>query len=259
MNLKQEVFMKYFIVSIALFCIIFAFSNCSKEEENQRIIISDEIEVIRLSKNAYVHISSLEVHPWGKVDTNGLIFVDGNEAFLFDTPWNDEQTEILVNWINDSLKAKVTTFVAGHWHGDNIGGLNYLHSIGVKSYANHLTNYFAELNEMPVPMNAFIDNLELNLNGKNVNCHYFGGAHSADNIVIWIPSEEILFGGCMIRDINSTGLGNTSDAEIDQWLPTIEKVIENFPNAKIVIPGHGQIGGIELLEHTKTQVINYLQ
>ena len=117
-----------------------------------------------------------------------------------------------------------------------------------------MTIELAEAHKMPVPQHGFTDSFELNLNGHKIHCHYFGGAHTADNIVIWIPSEEILFGGCMIRDINSTGLGNTSDAKIDEWLPTIEKVIENFPNAKIVIPGHGDIGGIELLEHTKNQL-----
>ena len=246
--------MKKLIACVLFISISFIFINCEKKEEIKRILISDDIELIKLSDKAYVHISTMEVPHWGKVTANGLILIDGNEAFLFDTPWNDSQTEKLVKWIDDTLSAKVITFVPGHWHGDNIGGLNYLHSIGVKSYANQMTIDLAEAKGMPVPQNGFVDLLELNLNGNKVYCHYYGGAHSADNIVIWIPSEEILFGGCMIRDINSTGLGNTSDAKVDEWLPTIEKVIENFPNAKIVIPGHGEIGGIELLEHTKNQL-----
>ena len=246
--------MKKFILCILLLGISFVFIACEKKDEIKRIQISEDIELIKLSEKAYVHISIMEVPPWGKVSTNGLIFIDGNEVFLFDTPWNDSQTEILVNWINNSLSAEVTTFVPGHWHADNLGGLDYLHSIEIKSYANQMTIDLAEANGMPVPQYGFVDLLELNLNGNKVYCHYFGGAHSADNIVIWIPSEEILFGGCMIRDINSTGLGNTSDAKVDEWLPTIEKVIEYFPNVKIVIPGHGEIGGIELLEHTKKQL-----
>ena len=246
--------MRNCIVGILFLCISLGIITCEKQEENKRIKISDDIELIKLSKKVYVHTSTMEVPHWGKVDANGLIFVDGNEAFLFDTPWNDIQTETLINWISNTLSAKVTTFVPGHWHGDNLGGLGYLHSIGVKSYANQITIDLAEVNGMPVPQYGFIDLLELNLNDHKVYCYYFGGAHSADNIVIWIPSDEILFGGCMIRDINSTGLGNTSDAKVEEWLPTIEKVIVNFPNAKIVIPGHGQIGGIELLEHTKNQL-----
>jgi len=246
--------MKKFIFGILILSIFLVFISCEKKEEMKRIQISDDIELIKLSERAYVHISYFELPPWGIVSANGLIFLDGNEAFLFDTPGNDEQTETLVNWINNSLSAEVTTFVPGHWHTDNLGGLNYLHSIGVKSYANQMTIDLAEANDMPIPHNGFMDFLELVLNEHKIYCHYFGGAHSADNIVTWIPSEGILFGGCMLRDINSTGLGNTADAKIEEWLPTIEKLIESFPNAKIVIPGHGQIGGIELLEHTRNQL-----
>jgi metallo-beta-lactamase class B len=125
-------------ISILLFSILII-SNNNKSFENEIIHISDDIELIKLSERAYVYISSTEVPHWGKVSGNGLFFVDGKEAFLFDTPWDDKTTETLVNWISDALSAKVTTFVAGHWHGDNIGGLDYLHSIGVKSYANQMT------------------------------------------------------------------------------------------------------------------------
>jgi len=118
-----------------------------------------------------------------------------------------------------------------------------------------MTIELAKLNGMPIPQNGFIGFLELNFGINKIHCHYFGGAHTADNIVIWLPSEKILFGGCMIRDINSTGLGNIADAKVDEWLPTIQKVIENFGDVEIVVPGHGNIGGIDLLEHTRNQLL----
>lgn len=246
--------MKNIILAVVFFCVIFIISNCTKQTENQRIIISDEIELIKLSERTYVHISVAEMQGFGSVSSNGLIFVVGNEAFLFDTPVTDSQTEVLVNWIADTLLANVTTFVPTHWHADNLGGLDYLHSIGVKSYANQMTIELAQANGMPVPQNGFSEYLELDLGGYKVYAHYFGGAHSADNIVIWVPSEKILFAGCMVRAINFTGLGNTADAVVHEWLPTIHQVIENFPDARIVIPGHGEIGGMELLEHTRRQL-----
>jgi len=230
------------------------FNNNTKQAENLRIRISDDIELIKLSDRAYVHVSVSELPGFGVFSSNGLIFVVDNEAFLFDTPVTEFQTKVLVNWITYSLSANLTTFVAGHWHDDNLGGLNYLHSIGVKSYANQMTIKLAEANKMPVPQNGFIDFLELDLGSYKIHSYFFGGAHSADNIVTWIPSEEILFGGCMIRANNVTGLGNIADAVVDEWLPTIQQVIANFPNARIVIPGHGEIGGIELLEHTRRQL-----
>jgi hypothetical protein len=92
----------------------------------RNIRVSDDIELIRLSENAYIHVSVSEMAGFGKVSSNGLIFVDGNEAFLFDTPVTNSQTETLVKWIADSLLAKISTFVPNHWHDDCIGGKELL-------------------------------------------------------------------------------------------------------------------------------------
>jgi metallo-beta-lactamase class B len=217
----------------------------------QKFSVSDDIELIKLSEKAYVHVSISEIAGFGKVSSNGLVLVNDGEAFLFDTPVTDYQTETLVTWLADSLKACVSTFIPNHWHSDCLGGLEYLHSKGIKSFANQLTAVLAKENGKPVPQQSFIDSLRLSLHGIDIYCHYLGGGHSVDNIVAWIPSEKILFGGCMVKDIHSNGLGNLSDAKIEEWLPTIQKVTAKFPNAKIIIPGHGQIGGKELLEHTQ--------
>jgi hypothetical protein len=56
---------------------------------------------------------------------------------------------------------------------------------------------------------------------------------------------------------DSKGLGNLSDAKTDEWPGTIQKVIAKFPSVKTVIPGHGRIGGKELLEHTKELLRKY--
>jgi metallo-beta-lactamase class B len=74
-------------------------------------------------------------------------------------------------------------------------------------------------------------------------------AHSPDNIVTWIPGEKILFGGCMVKAMDA-GRGNHSDANLQQWSATISKVKKEFPQAKIVISGHGDHGGTELLDYT---------
>ena len=113
-----------------------------------------------------------------------------------------------------------------------------------------MTIDLAEANGKPVPRHGFTDSLRLVLGGETVECHYLGGGHTADNIVVWIPSEKILFAGCMVKDVHSKGLGNLSDANLEEWLPTVQKVTARFPDACIVIPGHGQIGGKEILVHT---------
>jgi metallo-beta-lactamase class B len=40
------------------------------------------------------------------------------------------------------------------------------------------------------------------------------------------------------------------DANVGEWSRTVEKVKQQYPNVKIVIPGHGKIGGKDLLDFT---------
>ena len=217
----------------------------------QRIKISSDIELIKLSEHAYLHVSYAEIPSFGWVASNGLIFINGNEAFLFDTPVTDSQTKVLITWLKDSLKLKIVGFIPNHWHSDCMGGLGYLQSLKIKSYANQKTIDIARTKHLPVPTYGFKDSLELKLGNKLIKCFYFGAAHTLDNIVVWIPSEKILFPGCMIKSIDAKDLGNIADGDLSAYPRTIDKLINIFPSAKIVIPGHGAIGGIELIRHTK--------
>jgi metallo-beta-lactamase class B len=213
--------------------------------------ISNDLELIQISQNAYVHVSYSMITTYGRVASNGLIYVNDGQAFLFDTPMNDSLTKALYSWITDSLNLKITGFVPNHWHADCMGGLGFLQSMGIKSYANQMTIDIAKEKGLPLPTYGFKDSLILTIGGKLIKCYYFGAAHSSDNIVVWIPSESILFAGCMVKDLNAQSLGNIADANLKEWPKTIDKLIEKFKLAKIVIPGHGQFGGFELLEHTK--------
>ena len=95
--------------------------------------ISDDISITQLSDKVYTYVSLAEIEGWGMVPSNGMIVINNHQAALLDTPINDAQTETLVNWVADSLHAKVTTFIPNHWHGDCIGGLGYLQKKGVQS------------------------------------------------------------------------------------------------------------------------------
>ncbi|HQH66615.1 MAG TPA: subclass B1 metallo-beta-lactamase [Clostridia bacterium] len=239
--MKQKIFL-----ATALF-LLFQLSGFAQT----KIKVSDDIELIQLSPKAYVHVSVSEMKGFGKVSSNGLVLVDGNKAFLFDTPVTNEQTETLVTFIADSLHATVIGFVPNHWHEDCMGGLAYLNKKKIKSYANQKTIDIAKEKGLPIPKKSFKDSLSLKLNDVEIDCYYFGGGHTTDNIVVWIPSEKILFAGCMVKEMRSTGLGNLSDADVKAWPSTIQKVIDKFPSAEVVIPGHGQYGGRELLIHTQ--------
>lgn len=217
----------------------------------QMIRVSNDIELIKLSEHAFVHVSYADMPPYGRVASNGLVFINGREAFLLDTPVNDSLTEQLMAWLKDSLRINIVGFVPNHWHEDCMGGLGFLQRQKIESYANQMTIDIAKGKNLPVPAFGFRDSLSLSLGGKVIQCYYMGAAHSLDNIVVWIPSEQILFAGCMIKSLNSKDLGNTADGDLVAYPQTIDKVLKKFPVVKWVIPGHGAFGGRELITHTK--------
>jgi metallo-beta-lactamase class B len=81
---------------------------------------------------------------------------------------------------------------------------------------------------------------------------YFGAGHTTDNVVAWLPQQKILFAGCLVKSLDSNSLGNTKDGDLAAYPATLRKVQAAYPQAKIVIPGHGDWGGPELIDHTLT-------
>ena len=129
-----------------------------------------------------------------------------------------------------------------------MGGLGYLKTLGVKSYAHRLTHSIAQREGKPVPDIGFGDSLRLDLHGTEIRCYYFGGGHSEDNIAVWIPSAKLLSRAAWSRRWRRRTRA-TSRTPSQQWPATLDSLLVRFPDARIVVPGHGAPGGPELIRH----------
>ena len=89
----------------------------------------------------------------------------------------------------------------------------------------------------------------LNVGNQKVYLKFFGEGHTKDNVVAYYPAEKAMFGGCLIKELNATK-GYLGDANVQAWSATVEKVKNTYPDVKIIIPGHGRVGGVELLDYT---------
>jgi len=184
------------------------------------------------------------------VACNGLIFIDQGEAAVFDTPTNPDVSKALIQAIETELNAKVKAVVVNHFHEDCLGGLSVFHQQGIPSYANYRTIQLAQKDSVEVPQNGFDLVQTIQIGDQIVVNKYLGEAHATDNIVSYIPSESVLFGGCQVKSLGA-GKGYLGDANPDEWSNTARKVKEAFSEAKIVVPGHGKVGGLELLDFTE--------
>lgn len=238
-------------VGMKYFCLVFLF--LSLKSFGQKTQINPDFSVEKLTDHVYMYTTWSQIGEWGRVGSNGMIVVDGGKAFMCDTPMEEGQTGEVVAFIRDSLSAELVSFVPGHWHGDCVGGMAYLQEQGVETYAHEMTNDILRSKSRPAAKHGFRKRLNLTLNSIPIECFYLGGGHSTDNIVVWLPGEKILFGGCLVKDCASVNLGNTEDAApVVEWRRTIQAVGKKFREARTIIPGHGTPGDAKLLEHTES-------
>jgi metallo-beta-lactamase class B len=54
-----------------------------------------------------------------------------------------------------------------------------------------------------------------------------------------------------VKSLASKTLGNTADANISDWSKSIDKVLTQYPQIKLVVSGHGAIGDTRMLPHTQ--------
>jgi len=163
-------------------------------------------------------------------------------------------SEHLIEWLKKTHpRVKIKAVIINHFHADCLGGLQIFHEAGIPSYSHERTRALlvSKGDTANMPKNFFSTNLEIKVGGKTIINYYLGEAHTLDNIITWIPSESTIFGGCMVKSMNA-GKGNLADANVEAWPGTIEKIKATCPAAKIVVPGHGDAGGRELLDYTIT-------
>jgi len=213
------------------------------------IKVSDRLEILAISDKVYIHKSFLDIPNYGKFECNGLIYAESGNAYVFDTPTDTLASQELIHWIKSNLKAEIEGVIVNHFHDDCLGGLAAFHKMGIPSYCTRRTAELAAKKNLTVPTNIFEEKLILKLHGSPIENRYFGEAHTGDNIISWLPEEQVLFGGCIVKSMNA-GKGNLADANVQEWPKTVQKIKGAYPNVKVVVPGHGAYGDKQLLDYT---------
>ena len=217
--------------------------------QSEVVYDSGTLVIKKLSEHAYIHVSFLETEEYGKVPCNGMILVDNSEAFVLETPVDDSVSVELIEWISKYLRSEIKGVVAHHFHIDCLGGLGAFHEKGIASYGSELTKSLAQREGYRTPQIPISNGHHFQLGELEIISSFYGRAHTYDNIVSYFPEEELLFGGCMIKAMNS-GKGNLADADPKQWPQTVRKIKETYPQIQTVVPGHGNEGSGDLLDYT---------
>ncbi len=224
------------------------------------------LTVRSIARDAWV-VTHEEAH-----DSNVLVvrLPDGT-LLLCSSPFDTDTTRALLAWLRTRFAAARLVAINTHWHMDGTGGNDAYREAGVATYASTHTQALslergAQMRQgaaegLPAAVAEHVRatpvvgaehtfdesaGLTLSFGGERVEVTYPGPAHSQDNVVVYLPARQILFGGCMLKIGDS--LGYLGDASLDTWEPALARL--EALRATIVVPGHGRTGGPEIIANT---------
>lgn len=236
------------ISSLSLFLALFARAD-EPRHQPERIPLGDDLEVEKLAPDVWRHIFQIPLST-GPFPANGLVITTVDGALLIDTPWTEAQTARLLDWVEQDLGLPVVGVVATHFHQDRLGGLAVVHRRGITSYGNVKTAKLVDRGAFEAPQRLFRNHKTLRFGGRKIELFFPGAGHSPDNIVVWLPQEKILYGGCLLKSASSQGLGFLGNADLAHWPIAVRKVDRRYPQAILVVPGHQEPDGRKAIENT---------
>lgn len=190
------------------------------------------------------------------MDANAIVFLDQGDAYLIDTPWNAADMPPLMQWLKQK-GATLKKVVATHSHADRTAGLAYLNANRIATYASVTTNRLLTAEGKATAQNTFSGSTFSLVPGK-IDVFAPGAGHTPDNVVVWLPTERVLVGGCLLKALSAHTMGWVGDADMKAWGPSVRAVEQMYPTAHRVVPGHGTIGDASaIFQHTRHLVAEY--
>jgi metallo-beta-lactamase class B len=229
--------------------------------------VNSELSVRRVAPGAFVATHD----PFHASNVLVVRMPDGTVVFC-SSPFETEATRALIRWAQSALHPTKMIAINTHFHLDGTGGNEAYRELGVTTYASEQTQkLLAEkgpafqrvsadglddpekrrrvlaMKILPAETTFFErDGLTLTFGGESLRVIYPGPAHAPDNVIVFFPARNLLFGGCMIK--SSRSIGFIGHADLEHWEAAVEVARTLKPS--VVIPGHGAVGGPELLDVT---------
>lgn len=201
------------------------------------------VDITPLKGSTYLYIT------YGKPDektfypANAVFIVSSVGIVLLDTPWNNEQTDTLVNLLETRYGQKVVACISTHWHEDRVGGVKALQARGIATWSSAQTAALCRAQGKPAPAYTFTKDTIFHFGQETLETFYPGPGHTLDNITVWLPREKLLFAGCFLKSGVARSIGYTADGDVKAWPASVRRLQQRYPKAQIVVPGHESLAG----------------
>lgn len=202
---------------------------------------TEKVDIVRYTDNFYKLVCTN-----GENSANTLAFTGKDGILLIDAGYT-QTAELLQSRIaglgNGDLKILITT----HVHNDHIGANDLLSKKGIsliahKNVRSRLEGYYGQYIDLPddaLPTITFEKDLTVYFNDEQINLHYLPG-HSDGDVVVHFPEAKMVFMGDLLITSGFPSVETSVGGSIEQYLETMGKVLEIFPEDTRFIGGHGE-------------------
>ncbi|MCW3125560.1 MAG: blaB1 [Bacteroidetes bacterium] len=180
---------------------------------------------------------------WQPIDgkpfpANGMYVVTAQGIVIIDSPWDTAQAVPFLDSIERRHHTRAIAAFATHFHSDRTGAYAIFQKRGIRTWSGCQTKTLCIERKEAVPQYCFTADTTFDFGDHMLQTFYPGEGHTKDNIVIWFDKEKILYGGCLVKSAEATGIGNVADANLNEWRNTISKLKKRFSSPTFIIPGH---------------------
>lgn len=212
------------------------------------------VTLSKIADGVWVHTTNYKLPGQSPAPVNGLVVVDGDEVILVDGAWGELITLSLLKKIKSETGKMPTKMIVTNHSSDRTAGVDAAEWQGLQIFTHPDTPSLAAAAGYHAP-DTSVAALKMPKSRTKVGSlevAYPGHGYASDNLVVYVPSAQILYGGDLVRAAGAKTLGDTSKADVEKWAESLQWVKTTYPETKVVVPGHGQGANITLLDATYT-------
>jgi glyoxylase-like metal-dependent hydrolase (beta-lactamase superfamily II) len=185
---------------------------------------------------------------------NSGILVSDSLVIVIDTKM-DEAAEQLAKTVKELAGNKPILVINTHYHPGHSKGNKFYKGQTIIAGGNYTKEFWIkEASEETLPTEWLKDKMDIKMGDDTVTLFNFGkNAHTSSDIFVYLHKRKMLFGGDAILNKQAPVLLGTASA--DGYMEAFDVLPKMFDIQKIV-PGHGEIGGVEIINNFKQYFID---
>jgi len=210
------------------------------------------VALSKVADGVWVHTTHYNLPGQSPIPINGMVVADGEDLILVDGAWGELATLSLLEKIKSETGKTPTKMIVTNHHADHTAGVDAAEWQGLQVFTHPNTPSLAVSLGFPTPNTSVTALKEPGSRTKvgNLEIAFPGHGYTSDNLVVYIPSADILYGGDAVRGAGSKTLGNDSDTDLAKWTQSLQWIKATYPKAKLVVPGHGKGANLSLVDGT---------